>query len=87
MASKKWMLGHSEDYVSVFVSWFGAHCNSLSFVIISQPNHTNEASSENNIFCKMFTALYVRMENIYQNIFSVQISRKVQILHIVTLYA
>lgn len=39
MASKKWMLGHSEDYVSVFVPCFGAHCHSLSFVIISQPNH------------------------------------------------
>lgn len=39
MASKKWMLGHSEDYVSVFVPCFGAHCHSLSFVIIRQPNH------------------------------------------------
>ncbi len=38
MASKKWMLGHSEDYVSVCVPCFGAHCHSLSFVIISQPN-------------------------------------------------
>lgn len=37
MASKKWMFGHSDDYVSVFVSCFGAHCHSLSFVIISQP--------------------------------------------------
>lgn len=39
MASKKWMLGHSEDYVSVFVPWFGAHCNSLSFLIIGQPSY------------------------------------------------
>lgn len=39
MASKKWMLGHSEDYVSVLVPWFGARCNSLSFLITSQPKH------------------------------------------------
>lgn len=38
MASKKWMLGHSEDYVSGFVPCFGAHCNSLSSLISSQPN-------------------------------------------------
>lgn len=56
MASKKWMLGHSEDYVSVFVPCFGAHCNSLSSLISSQPNCEKiQTSLQENTFSKTFT--------------------------------
>lgn len=54
------MLGHSEDYISIFAPWFDAHCNSLSFVIISWPNHLNEASLVKNTFHKIFTDRYMQ---------------------------
>lgn len=52
------MLGHSEDYVSIFVPRFDAHCNSLSFVIISWPNHLNEAPLVKSTFCYILTDSY-----------------------------